>query len=314
MKPQRHIFVAIAAAALGAAALSCEKSPVIPLRDIVFSGAPERINVGDSVLFVVDCLPAYYNCGEPAQVQQWTSSKPAVASVSPSGVVRGLQAGRTEITLRWGDFLRTAKLEVDAQTFITDPTLLQFCLEHFDTNHDGVLQQIEVTSVQGMDLTELAPYHPQLSLQGIEAFSGLEFLSLSFLELTDVDLSRNTKLRRLVCDNTNLTHLDLSQNTNLEEIDCHSCDSLTTLLLPAEAGNALNVLACFGCQLATIDFSASDKLEYIDCRHNQLTHIDVSAAELLTQLSISGNPLLSITFAPEFDMQQLKQFDREAVE
>lgn len=71
-------------------------------------------------------------------------------------------------------------------------------------------------------------------LTGIEYFTNLDTLYAHFNNLTTVDLSSNTTLRRLFLSYNGITSLDLSANVNLEEIYCQS-NELTSLTLPASA-------------------------------------------------------------------------------
>ncbi len=71
------------------------------------------------------------------------------------------------------------------------------------------------------------------------------------------DVSKNTALTSLDCNNSQLTALDVSQNTELETLRC---------------GNN---------KLTAIDVSKNTKLNKLDCYNNQLTRLDVSeCAEL----------------------------------
>ena len=80
------------------------------------------------------------------------------------------------------------------------------------------------------------------SLKGIEYFTALEELSCWENQLTDLDVSKNTKLRYLTSFANNLTALDVSNNTALELLNC-SYNKLTTL--DVSKNTALTDLSCY---------------------------------------------------------------------
>ncbi len=293
-----------------ALAVSCKNDEVIPLRDVKFATHDELIMVGDTMQLNVVLVPDDYNCNEPTATMVWTSSDERVASVSQSGLVEGLMAGTVTITFTWGDFVCSCEIDVDDEVDIPDEYFLALCLEKFDSNGDGILQNLEVCTVVGLDVTELTSKEASIDLKGIEKFTALQTLNLSFLSIASLDLSLNTSLRRIVCDNTDLTTLDLSELSLLEELDCHSCPSLSQLTLPQEDSH-LVTLACFGCNLSELDLTTSSALEYLDCRNNHISALDLSQSPLITQLSCSGNGGVSITFPDDFDSSQLATYDND---
>ena len=80
-------------------------------------------------------------------------------------------------------------------------------------------------------------------MKGIEYFTALEKLDcwLNY-KLTDLDVSKNTKLRYLTSFSSNLTALDVSNNTALELLNC-SYNKLTTL--DVSKNTALTDLSCY---------------------------------------------------------------------
>ncbi len=291
-------------------AASCEKDDVIPLRDIVFADHEDLIMVGDTMTLVVQLLPSYYNCNEPTSSPVWTSSNESVATVDSCGLVTGIMAGTVTITFTWGDFVCSTDIEVDDYVSITDSNFLDFCLSKFDENGDGILQNLEICTVVGIDLSDLAMDDVSIDLSGIEKFTALQSLSFSFVSISNIDLTKNTALKQIVCDNTDITRLDLSTLSNLDELDCHSCSSLSEIILPQE-DSRLTTISCFGCALSELDLTTSTKLEYIDCRNNSISSLDLSNCPLITQISCSGNGGVSITFPEDFDLDQLKTYDND---
>ena len=79
------------------------------------------------------------------------------------------------------------------------------------------------------------------SMKGIEYFTALEKLDCWLNKLTELDVSKNTKLWYLSCFSNNLTALDVSNNTALELLNC-SYNKLTTL--DVSKNTALTDLYC----------------------------------------------------------------------
>jgi Leucine-rich repeat (LRR) protein len=70
-------------------------------------------------------------------------------------------------------------------------------------------------------------------------------------QLTSLDVSKNTALTGLMCENNQLTSIDVSKNT------------------------ALFVLHCNNNQLTSLDVSKNTELLWLWCHSNQLTSLDL---------------------------------------
>ena len=80
----------------------------------------------------------------------------------------------------------------------------------------GLLTDEEILNISYLDISgrEIS------SLQGIEYFTSLTYLSCSKNHLTSLDVSKNPALKYLDCDNNRLTSLDVSKNTALQSLNC----------------------------------------------------------------------------------------------
>ena len=120
-----------------------------------------------------------------------------------------------------------------------DENFKAYCVEHFDTNGDGEINQEEAQAVTAIDCSgkNIA------SLAGIEYFSNLETLNASGnTSLAALDVSTNTSLTKLNVPNTSLTKLNVSSNTLLTTLDCSNNASLTTL--DVSGNTSLTTLVC----------------------------------------------------------------------
>ena len=86
----------------------------------------------------------------------------------------------------------------------------------FDTNRDVSLSDSELQAATDIDVTNLGV----TSLQGIEYFTEATIIRCAQNQLTELDLSQNTKLKFLYAQQNQLTELNLSKNTKLQKVIC----------------------------------------------------------------------------------------------
>jgi hypothetical protein len=283
------------------------------LRDVYFADHSEVLGVGRTEQLRVMFYPEGANAGVPDEPKRWLSSDSTIVSVDATGTISGVSPGIATVTMWLGTFKAVTEIYVDEVYQFSDSLFLDYCLAEFDENGDGELQGLEVFDVEGLDVTDLARYEVWVSFKGIEKFKSLKKLNVSGIYISELDLSHNVELKDLDCSLARIQTLDLTNNGKLEMLDCHGCVNLKTLDLGTydkHGVNNINVINCFGCALDTLDLSRCEMLEYLDCRDNKLKGLDVSRSPLLTQLSCCGNEIGEITFADDFDMDQLKTYDR----
>ena len=95
----------------------------------------------------------------------------------------------------------------------------------------------------------------------------IEGLDVKNFSLTSLDISNNTELNFLACNDNQLTTLDVSKNTKLTNLFC--------------ASN----------QLTMLDVSKNNLLSTLDFSNNSLTSLDVSNLSALVNLNCSNNQL-----------------------
>jgi len=162
------------------------------------------------------------------------------------------------------------------------------------------------------------------TLEGLAYFTELTYLNCGNCpELTELDVSANTKLNFLDCNGNGLssldvsmlpdllflscggqplTSLDVSANTKLRHLHCqdNGLTSLDVSMLPD-----LIRLSCNDNSLTELDVSANTKLQYFYCYNNELTSLDVSMLSDLAALNCSNNSLTSLDVSGKTKMQQL---------
>lgn len=134
-------------------------------------------------------------------------------------------------------------------------------------------------------------------------------LSVSYNDLTNLDVSLLTKLTSLDCSSNELTSLDVSSLTNLKTLRCSS-NKLTSLgTLPS----GLTSLTCSYNDLTSLDVSSLTNLRTLSCYDNQMSALDVSKCSALETLQCGrqseGNSVdrqLTLTVSAD---QKMKYWD-----
>lgn len=174
---------------------------------------------------------------------------------------------------------------IDEETF-PDPNFRSWVLSQ-TYGADGVLTEDEVMGYNGVTYMWLVELNIQ-SLKGIEHFPELTQLECGNNQLTELDVSKNTKLRDLNCFNNKLTTLDVSKNTQLTSLSC-SGNQLTELNVTKNT--QLVDLYCDRNQLTSLNLSKNTWLSLLWCQDNQLTELDVSKNTNLSRFQCYQNQI-----------------------
>ena len=139
----------------------------------------------------------------------------------------------------------------------------------------------------------------QLTELDVSKCTKLTLLGCTSNQLRTLDVSNNKSLKNLYFYDNRLTSLDVSKNTVLTELSCGN-NQLTTL--DVSKNTVLTELSCGNNQLTTLDVSKNTELSRFDCSTNKLTSLDVSKntrlaylgcySNQLTELDVSNNTLL----------------------
>mgnify|MGYP003042661342 CR=1 FL=1 len=126
--------------------------------------------------------------------------------------------------------------------------------------------------------------------------------SVNGANLTAIDVSHNTQLKRLSCSFNSLTSLDVSKNTQLERLSC-SFNFLTSL--DVSKNTQLKALGFDHNNLTSLDVSKNTQLTNLWCGYNNLTSLDVSKNTQLTYLDCSSSPLSSLDVSKNTQLTEL---------
>lgn len=157
----------------------------------------------------------------------------------------------------------------------------------YDLNGDNEVDKTEALNIKFINVSGMQIR----SLKGIENFPNLEILDCSRNMLFSIDVSKNTKLKKLKCVWAYLQKLDLTNNPMLTELQCAG-NIIKTLNL--SNNKELKSLRCGTNELKSLDTSNNKKLETIWCDKNQLTTLDVSQNTQLKDLNFEKNLLTSL--------------------
>ena len=86
--------------------------------------------------------------------------------------------------------------------------------------------------------------------------------------ITDIDLSHNTQMTMLYCEENALSTLDISKNTKLTRLSCQK-NALTALDI--SHNKQLEYLSCFSNKLKALDVSSNEQLVWLNCYDNDFT-------------------------------------------
>ena len=169
-----------------------------------------------------------------------------------------------------------AGIAIDETNF-PDPAFRNYLIETYDFAKDGILTDEEIKNTKrlylGIDSIK--------SLKGIEYFTDLKKLFCFFNEITELDMSRNTKLTYLDCSNCKITKLNIANNVLLDTLYCENNE------------------------LTELDISNNTELVYLDCYDNKLTQLDVSKNTALAQLDFGNNQIASIDLSNNIWLEEM---------
>jgi Leucine-rich repeat (LRR) protein len=129
--------------------------------------------------------------------------------------------------------------------------------EVIDTDGDGKISAAEAEQVLVLRIGKIDAD----AILELHRFPNLERLEIREVDASSLDLSKNRKLKHLICCGCNITVLDLSKNVALEYVDCSSN------------------------QLTTLDVSKNTSLDNLYCDYNPLKTLYVMANHKFGHLS-----------------------------
>lgn len=177
---------------------------------------------------------------------------------------------------------------------IPDPKFLTYLKEKIPTAFEG--DRMDTASEEVKALSRINVINKKIiDFSGIEYFIALEEFNCTYNLAERLNLSKNKKLKSLVCWENRLTALDLSENPELMILNCGD-NQISTLNI--SKNQQLKELYCEYNQQKSLDISNNPELEVLYCAENQLTTLDISRNVKLERLITAGNPLNQVSKNP----------------
>ena len=189
------------------------------------------------------------------------------------------------------------KIPLDKAHF-PDKAFRECVKEYFDDDGDGYLSSAEIEDNFVLNCNRSGVK----DLTGIEYLTNLRDLDVEETDLTEMDLSKNTKLEELYCRENKLTKLDVSKNTKLIKLFCGE-NNLTKL--DVSNNTKLILLCCEKNKLTKLDVSKNTELGELGCEHNSIEALDVSKNTKLVKLDCTQNPIEALDVSNNLELYQL---------
>jgi Leucine-rich repeat (LRR) protein len=137
----------------------------------------------------------------------------------------------------------------------------------FDTNNDGEIQQAEADFVINL---EILHYQGITDLSGINSFTNLKTINISYNSIPIIDVGGLANLQTLSCSQCAVNTLNVSGLANLQSLNC-STNQITSL----------NLSGCFN-------------LAILDCSDNNLKVLDLANHQNIESVKLSYDRFFSV--------------------
>lgn len=280
--------------------VNCKKDKGVPVESFSIDPVTVYLNDGDTHQLDVIVQPGKAKKGEFMSSLVWVSDDENIASVDENGLVTAKMRGNTRITASTSDGTMSASCDVNVQLVLTDDKDIT---AYFEGNFALALQykgliddDNKITYGEVKNITEFDV--PALYVKDIETAGGLEFLvNLESLDLggaknlTSLNVSTLTKLKKLVATKGKLTHVDLTNCSDLESVfmDDNKLESVVFGQHPNLAKVSMNTN-----KLKEFNASTLPGLVYLDLSENELESINLTGCKLIETLWLNNNKLKSI--------------------
>jgi len=218
-----------------------------------------------------------------------------VIETNQLGIFRFLKAGTYYCDMTNSSFqnlqLRTENIIINGTEEIVnipDQNFKQILLQNSQLNTNGDAE-ISINEAKTFNGNIWVSERGIKDLTGIESFINLTALTCSNNEITDIDVSNNTKLTILDCGNNQISYIDISLNNKLIEFQCYNT-SLEQLDL--SKNTQLKFINCINTKIKKLDTSNNQALQKLFCSDNNLENLDISHNTNLDFL-ICNNTLIS---------------------
>lgn len=280
--------------------VNCKKDKGVPVESFSIDPVTVYLNDGDTHQLDVIVQPGKAKKGEFMSSLVWVSDDENIASVDENGLVTAKMRGNTRITASTSDGTLSASCDVNVQLVLTDDKDIT---AYFEGSFALALQykkliadNNKITYGEVKNITDFDV--PALYVKDVETAGGLEFLvNLESLDLggaknlTSLNVSTLTKLKKLVATKGKLTHVDLTNCSDLESVimDDNKLERVVFGQHPNLTKVSMNTN-----KLKEFNASSLPGLVYLDLSENELESIDLTGCKLIESLWLNYNKLKSI--------------------
>lgn len=280
--------------------VNCKKDKGVPVESFSIDPVTVYLNDGDTHQLDVIVQPKKAKKGELMSSLVWVSDDENIASVDENGLVTAKMRGNTRITASTSDGTLSASCDVNVQLVLTDDKDIS---AYFEGNfalalkYNGLIaDNNKITYGDVKDIKEFDV--PALYVKDIETAEGLEFLvNLESLDLggaknlTSLNVSTLTKLKKLKATKGKLTHVDLTNCSDLESVimDDNKLESVVFGQHPNLTKVSMNTN-----KLKEFNASTLPGLVYLDLTENELESINLTGCKLIETLWLEYNKLKSV--------------------
>ncbi len=168
------------------------------------------------------------------------------------------------------------------ETNFPDKVFRDYVLLTADSDNDYVLSEKECSDITSIMIDgTVGEYTNLTSLKGIEYFPNITKLYCTLTNLSDVDITKNTKLKEVKLYKAPIKQLDVSKNTELE------------------------VLTMEETLISDIDVRNNPKLRFLDCQHTNVSNLDVSQNLELDDLACAYTAIETLNIQNNIKLQDL---------
>ena len=183
-----------------------------------------------------------------------------------------------------------------------DDIFKDYVSEYIDRNNDGLLSEDEINKVYTIKINSFydEKYKDLKSIKGIEYFSELKELTCYDCGLTDLDVSRNLKLKKLIVGYTDIEKLDISHNKELMELNC---DSTKIKYIDLSENLLLEDINICHTDIKEIDLKDLKELRGFGCNGTLITELNLTNNIKLEGLSIDDTRISKLDLSKNVDLK-----------
>lgn len=163
--------------------------------------------------------------------------------------------------------------------------------KNYDTGSGNVFTVVVSALDTNTHFFQIVFYRNKVSMVNVTGLSFLTSISCNNNELTDIDLSTNSKFRVLSCNNNKLTNINLGDSDDFKLLFCSNNQLVNLTINPA-----LSILHCYNNLLTHLDLSNNTDMAYLYCSHNRLTTLDFHDITSIYVLDCFDNQLTEIIY------------------